>query len=654
MCGIAGYWADAPGRREDRLEAVRRMADTLKHRGPDDSGAWTEDDIGVALGFRRLSIIELTKAGHQPMASADGRFMIVFNGEIYNHNVLRPKLESRGIQFRGRSDTEVLCNAFSVWGIEATLRRCEGMFAIAVWDRTERVLTLARDRLGIKPLYVHWEPGFISFGSEMKALIAGPQFSRALSPESVDAFLRYLYVPAPASIFKATFKLKQGHLLHVRDPSSSLPESTPYWSLNEAYLSRQGDRVQMSEDEAISRLDSVITGAVRSHLEADVSVGAFLSGGIDSSAVVALATKATPTPVRTFSVAFDEREHDESTHAAAIARHLQTEHTSIRLSSDAALAIVPSLGGIYDEPFADPSQIPALLVCRAAREHVAVALSGDGGDELFAGYNRYGYGATVAQSVLGIPTSWRKLASSVLAYPRTSAWDRVYAGVSPFLPPSRRERLVGEKIAKLAKVLRAESSADLFDRLVSMWPPEAALVTGQIDAADRFTAPYAAQSSNLEGLDLIEQMLLADQLGSLADDQLAKVDRASMAVSLEVRVPLLDHRVVEESWSIPMHLKVAGGVPKHILRRLAYRHIPQDLLDRPKMGFSVPISSWLRGPLKPWALELLDQRIPELDELLFREPINDAWKRLQSGDDSRGLGLWAVLMLRQWGLRWLS
>ena len=633
--------------RDARISFADRMADTLRHRGPDDGGSWTDDEPSPALSFRRLSILDLSYSGHQPMVSHDGRVALVFNGEIYNWRLLRAMLEVEGCRFQGHSDSEVLCNALSMWGVERTLEHIEGMFAFGCWNIETRTLSLARDRMGIKPLFVHAAPGFISFGSELKALMSGPQFDRTLDPIAIDDFLRYLYVPAPKSVFTNVRKLLPGHVLHLRAPGPA--SSAAYWSLEQTARSAMRERPTVPEHETLAALGDAMTDVVATHLESDVPLGAFLSGGIDSSLVAAMAQRSMPGRLRTFSVGFDEKEHDESIHAAAVAAHLGTLHTEIRLPSSAALDLVDSLPEFYDEPFADPSQLPTLLLCRAARAHVAVALSGDGGDELFGGYNRYRYGLRAFSRAERTPSWVRQGFAKGLSLLTTDQWDKVYAGASRSLAVASPQRLFGQKVSKLANMLQVESIDAMYDALVTVWPADVRLV----DDIGVHATPALA-GGDIAGITLLEQMMLHDQAGSLADDQLAKVDRASMAVGLEVRVPLLDRRVVEWSWRLDPSLKVRQGVSKYALRRLLYERVPRALIDRPKVGFSVPIGPWLRGPLRKWADQLFATSLPHIDEILDTRAINAAWRRVQLGDDSESLGIWASLMLRAWNRRWLQ
>ena len=627
--------------------AVDGMAATLVHRGPDDAGRWTDAAAGVALGFRRLSILDLSPAGHQPMLSADGRYACVFNGEIYNHRDLRAELEGRGARFRGTSDTEVIVEAAAAYGAPATVGRLWGMFALAIWDRVERRLLLARDRLGKKPLYVArlGEAGWL-FGSELKAFHAMAGFRRELEPRAVAAYLRYGYVPAPLAIFRDTWKLEPGTWSELRFGQPVRTER--YW--NPRSVARAGLAARRDEpaEVLVSELDALLRDAVSRRMISDVPLGAFLSGGIDSSAVVALMQAQSTRPVRTFSVGFHHEEYDEAQAAAAVARHLGTEHTELYVSSDEALAVIPELPEIYDEPFADSSQIPTLLVARLARRHVTVGLSGDGGDEVFAGYERYKYAQTEWANISFVPHALRRPIRAFLRTVPVKAWlDGVFRLAAPALPASVRKRWVTNKLRHRAALLsKVESKDELYWRVLAQWPdPELLFAVG---GAGR--VPLESADLQEEMPDFRERMTLYDLANYLPDDILVKVDRASMAASLELRSPLLDHRVVEWAWTLPFGMKVREDATKWILRQVLYRYVPAALVDRPKTGFGVPLDHWLRGPLREWAEEMLRPR--RLDEAGLRaEPVHDAWRRFLDGTGGQ-FELWAILMLMAWRGKW--
>jgi asparagine synthase (glutamine-hydrolysing) len=577
------------------------------------------------------------------MRSPSGRYTIAFNGEIYNHKAIRAELASRRHQFHGHSDTEVLLAAFEEWGIQASLPRTVGMFAFAVWDANRRVLTLARDRLGKKPLFVASMPGLVLFGSELKALVADADFDRTVDPESVAAFLRYVYVPAPHCIYRSTIKIPPAHYLEIRDADAPLPAAEPYWDVRiaaqEGLAQRPGDSREILES-----LSTLLDDAVRLRLEADVPVGALLSGGIDSSLVVARMQRLSSSTVRTFTVGFDESGWDESTHADAIARHLGTSHTLLRVTGADALAVVPEIPDIFDEPLADPSQVPTVLVSRLARRQVTVALCGDGGDEVFGGYNRYVSGPPSIRRAMALPGPLRRFAGHALGRIPVAAWD----AAAQLIPAGRRPRLAGEKIQKLARLLLARSQAGGYRSLVSAIHYPTELVPTSRDMID-------FEQRVLDGfpkLTLAERMMLADQIGYLPDDLLAKADRASMSASLELRSPLLDHRIVEFGWQIPIEAKIRDGKTKWVLRELLARDVPRELFERPKMGFSVPVRAWLVGPLRPWAEDLISTSSLAETPLLDAASVRSEWQELRAGRGGNGLGMWAILQLVAWWHRW--
>ena len=648
MCGFAGLLSTAGFTRDELAEHADRMIGPIQHRGPDDRGTWLDEQAGIAIGFRRLAILDLSPHGHQPMCSPSGRFVVAFNGEVYNFAGLRRELELHGFSFKGQSDTEVILAAFEQWGICRAVQRFIGMFAIAAWDRQRRELTFVRDRLGKKPLYIYREPGLIAFGSELKALFAGPSFDRSIDRSALASYLRYLYVPSPKTIFQRAIKLRPAHMMTVSDPTVPLPPSCAYWSLERAARNGLADPLAGDERDALDQLDGLLADAVRCRLHADVPLGALLSGGIDSSVVVALMQEASARPVKTYTIGFVEQTHDESRHAARVAGHLGTDHTELRLTPADAQALVPRLATIFDEPFADPSQLPTLLVSQLARQEVTVALCGDGGDELFGGYNRYVYGAQVLERVHRIPRALRQPVGAGLGSVSAPAWQRLHhltaAAVAGVPQPH-----FGERIHKLGHLLNAGSMGQMYRSLLSAWQHPEALVSGASVVAD-------GEDQNERILDgaepahVLDRMMLADQLMYLPDDLLAKVDRVSMAVSLEVRAPLLDHRVVEFSWRLPRSLKVRGVLGKWILRQLLYRRVPRHIIDRPKMGFSVPIDQWLRGPLRAWAEDLLfcDRDGGWLD----REAVRRAWQDLHHGRPRAATGVWAAVMLQAWRMQW--
>ena len=650
MCGLAGIFTARGLSQEALRSAVTRMAAPIAHRGPDDSGAWLDAENGIALGFRRLAIIDLSEQGHQPMLSASGRYVMTFNGEVYNHAELRRELETARHHFRGHSDSEVILAGFERWGIDIAVRRFVGMFAIALWDCELRQLHLIRDRLGIKPLFVFHRPGIVLFGSELKALVAGPGFERALDPAALTAYLRYLYVPAPRTIYRNVFKLLPGHILTVGDVTRTLAASRPYWSVEEVAQRGSTTPFTGTDTEAISQGEQLLLESTRLRMQADVPLGAFLSGGIDSSTIVALMQVSAHQPVKTFTIGFDVGEHNEAPHAARVAKHLGTEHTELMVTADDALNLVPRLPEMFDEPLADPSQLPTFLVSQMARREVTVALSGDGGDEVFGGYNRYTYGERVLRRTLRTPALVRRLVAAGIDRLSPDSWDKVARATSSVLPKTLRHRLPGEKLHKISRLLRADTPADMYRSLLSAWQEPETLVVG----AGRLSGVLDRVMGDGAKLSLVDQMMLVDQVGYLADDLLAKVDRASMAVSLEVRVPILDHRVVEFAWQLPRAMKIRNGQGKWLLRQILYRYVPPALVDRPKVGFSVPIDSWLRGALRPWGDDLLASGQLDRSDVLRPDRVREAWRRFQSGRGGTGLGLWAVLVFRAWEEHWLG
>ena len=620
------------------------MARLVESRGPDDAGEWADPEAGVALGHRRLSIIDLSPHGRQPMVSAGGALVIAYNGEIYNFPELRAELEAAGASFRGESDTEVLLEACAAWGIERAIGRCIGMFAIALWDRASRRLHLVRDRLGIKPLYWARTPRGLLFASQPKCFSAHPDWRPAVDRTSFAEYLRHGYVNAPRCIYREAFQVRPGRILTL-DARSAAQEHC-YWDA--ASLARSGleRREPIDDEEAVDGLDGLLRDAVSRRMVADVPLGAFLSGGIDSSTVVALMQSQSRRPIRTFSIGFNEKHFDEAAHAGAVARHLGTDHTELYVEPEHALALVPTLAERYDEPFGDPSQLPTLLVSELARRHVTVALSGDGGDELFAGYNRHAQARALRRLYATSPGWARKILAGLLTSLRPRTWDRL-AGLAP---ERLRPRLLGDKLHTLAEAVSLDRFEEVYPRLVSHWALDAELVPGEGPGAGR--REPAELDGGLEGE--VERMQLMDLLTYLPGGILAKLDRASMACSLEARTPLLDHRVVEHAWGLPPALKIRSGETKWILRSVLERYLPRALFDRPKMGFAAPIDRWLRGPLRDWAADLLDPRSLGEDGLFNVELVRGRWREHQAGARNWQYSLWIVLMAQAWRLRWLA
>ncbi len=643
MCGITGI-LDTPRATPAVLRAqVQRMAQAIAHRGPDSEGQWVDAEHGVALGHRRLAVVDLSPHGAQPMVSHGDRYVLVFNGEIYNHVELRRQLDP--LPWRGHSDTETLLAAFSRWGVVESLPRLVGMFAFAVWDRQDRTLTLARDRMGEKPLYWGRLPsGTLVFGSELAALRAHPGWDGAIDRDALTLFMRYSAVPAPWSIHRGVHKLEPGAWLRLG--AGRPDEHGHWWRVDDAArrgLAARAEAEAWSDAEATDRLEALLLQAVQGQLLSDVPLGAFLSGGVDSSAVVAMMVRAARDRVRSFAIGFDQPGFDEAGHARAVAAHLGTLHTELRVSSADALAVVPRLARMYDEPFADSSQIPTALVTAMARREVTVALSGDGGDELFAGYNRYLLADRLWHRVGAAPLALRRCAARALRGVDASTWDALARPLQRLRPAARRHAEVGAKLHKLAQRVLPMPTLDAMHRaLASQWMEPAAIVVGGREPSTAFDRP-------LPGLgDGVDRMSLLDQLGYLPDDILVKVDRAAMAVSLETRVPLLDHRVVEFAWRLPLRFKLRDGHTKWLLRQVLYRHVPPRLIERPKQGFAVPLADWLRGPLRDWAEALLDARRLHDDGFLAPAPVRAAWDALRAGDGQWAGPLWNVLMWQAW------
>jgi asparagine synthase (glutamine-hydrolysing) len=621
------------------------MAAAIINRGPDDGGVWSDVEACIALAHRRLSIVDLSPAGHQPMASVSGHYVIVFNGEIYNHLDMRAELEKSGasFQWRGHSDTETLLACIDVWGLEATLKKSIGMFAIALWDMQNRVLTLARDRMGEKPLYFGWqgsgEHRIFLFGSELKALKQHPSFLAPIDRDALCLLLRHNYISAPYSIYQGISKLEPGCLLTVSLEKPE-PKKWKYWDTLE--VARAGTKNQFagSENEAVDALEKLAKDAVRQQMMADVPLGAFLSGGIDSSTVVALMQAQSSRPVKTFTIGFNEEGYNEAQHAKVVAQHLGTEHTELYVTSQQAMDVIPRLPSLYCEPFADSSQIPTFLVSQLARQHVTVSLSGDAGDELFCGYNRYQMTNDLWRKISRVPSPLRVLTAKGITSVAPKKWDRI----ARFIPGASRYAAVGDKLHKGAGVLACPAVDELYLGMVSHLPDPATWVIGGKEPLTRLTGEHAA----LNGLDPVERMMALDAVSYLPDDILVKVDRAAMGVSLESRVPFLDHRVVEFAWSLPLEYKLRDGQTKWPLRQVLYRYVPRELIDRPKMGFGIPLHDWLRGPLREWAEELLGEERLRREGFFHPEPIRQKWTEHLSGQRNWAALLWNVLMFQAW------
>jgi len=623
--------------REGIESRAAAMVRTLVHRGPDDEGIWTDSRAGVALAARRLAILDLSAAGHQPMVSGSGRFVMVFNGEVYNYQALRDEILSHArVPFRGRSDTEVVLSAIENWGIEGALERCDGMFALALWDRERRELTLARDRFGEKPLYYGWAGDALLFASELKALRAYGAAPWPIDRDALALYLQYSAVPAPYSIYRGVKKLPPASFLTFGRTAERWPEPRPYWSLRDAALAGVRQPFGGSAAEAMDSLEQLLRGSVHRRMVSDVPLGAFLSGGIDSSTVVALMRQVATASVKTFTIGIHDAELDEAAPARAVAQHLQTDHTELYVTPQEACAVIPLLPAIYDEPFADASQIPTYLVARLARQQVTVALSGDGGDELFGGYNRHVWAGRLWKRVGWMPSAWRRAIGSLLGRVPAAHWQSLVSGMAS-VSEGMRHRSAGQKVHKLGYALSASDFSDFYRKLATHW--HGPVVHGAL--------PLPLQEPP-ELPDLAEQMMYLDSVTYLPDDILVKLDRATMAVSLEARAPFLDHRVVEFAWRLPLHMKVRGHVGKRILRELLHRYVPPALVDRPKAGFGIPLGDWLRGPLRTWAEALLDERRLRHDGFFDPAAVTEKWSQLLAGKGTWEYHVWDVLMFQAW------
>ena len=618
------------------------MGGAMSHRGPDAEGIWIDAPRGLALTHRRLSILDLTEAGAQPMHSHCGRYVIIYNGECYNFSELRDQLIAAGCKFRGGSDTEVIVESCARYGMRKTLEHLNGMFAIAVYDKQTGELTLARDRVGIKPLFYGWFGGTFWFGSELKALRALKEFKHELNLDSIGQFLKYGYIPAPHSVFKGIYKLPAAHMLTMKSASEKA-SSECYWPLVRDFGRSGAHAFKGTYEEAQEQLDQMLRKSVRNQMIADVPLGAFLSGGIDSSTVVAMMQAQSSRPVKTFTIGFEEAGFNEAEYAREVARHLKTDHTDLVLTAGEAQAVVPMLGQMFDEPFADASQIPTFAVSRLARKHVTVSLSGDGGDELFAGYKHYTVSAGRLNRLNRIPSMARKLAAGGARVFSERGWDRIFSVI-----PKGDGALSGFKIHKYASLLGQDNAMSQYDLINSRWFAPETIVRG-LSSEIR----YGIIPASADGLDLIEFMAVADLNQYLPEDILVKLDRTSMAVSLESRVPILDHEVVAFALSLPLSYKRSNGTGKIVLRRVLEKYVPREMIDRPKKGFSVPVAAWIRGPLRDWAEDLLQKGRTQHSDILDQEVVGEKWREHLSGRRDNSELLWPVLMFESWAQAWL-
>jgi asparagine synthase (glutamine-hydrolysing) len=619
------------------------MAGALAHRGPDAGGVWTDPRSGVALGHRRLAILDLSEEGAQPMRSRCGRYVISFNGEIYNYRALRDELAGAGHKFRGGSDTEVMLAAIAEWGLDYALDRFNGMFAFALWDAHARRLHLARDRAGEKPLYYGYAGRSLVFGSELKALRAHPDFRAGIDRGALALYVRHGYIPAPHTIYQGIRKLEAGSVL-TAGASGEIAAARPYWSLESAVTRGLKNPLSGSTEEAQDEVEALLRDSVKMRMEADVPLGAFLSGGVDSSIVAGMMQAQSSKPVRTFTIGFNKSSYNEAEQASAVARHLGTEHTELYVTPAEAMSVIPRLGAIYDEPFADASQIPTVLVSELARRHVTVSLSGDGGDELFGGYTRYMWTGGIWRRTGWAPQYFKTLGAAALTAVSVERWDAGFRILGRALPPRMRQRNPGEKIHKLAGALRAGTPEAMYLGLLSQWSDPASLVRGATEPATALSDP----ARRFGPLGIVPLMMAADTAAYLPDDLLVKVDRASMSVGLEARAPLLDHRLIELAWRVPLSMKIRNGRGKWLLRNILNRYVPKGLTERPKMGFDVPIHDWLRGPMRSWSEDLLSESRLRREGFFDAGPIRRRWSEHAGGARNWQDSLWSILMFEAW------
>lgn len=648
MCGFAGFLGfDNLLSENQTAHILKCMANTLIKRGPDSDGYWIDMETSIAISHRRLAIVDLSVAGHQPMSSNTGRYVIAFNGEIYNHLDLRMALSRQNAFWRGHSDTETLLAGFETWGIEATISKTIGMFAIAVWDRLEKTLTLIRDRIGEKPLYYGWQGSgqraVLLFGSELKSFRRHPSFEAEIDRESLALYMRHNCIPEPHSIYKGIFKLEPG-AMRTFSLAHQEGKLRRYWSAVDMAENGVNHPFSGSPQEATEILEKLLIDAIGKQMIADVPLGAFLSGGIDSTTVVALMQSQSLNPIKTFSIGFNEEKYNEAAYAKAIAKHLGTDHTEMYVTPEQAMAVIPKIPSLWDEPFSDSSQIPTFLVASMAKEKVTVTLSGDASDELFCGYNRYMMTARYWRFISKLPFNIRKIFAHSICATSPQVWNKIIDPLKPILPKSIHAVNVGDKLHKGANVLCCHSIEALYLKLITHWENVGDLIQGVVPDLDN----KKLNMSTLTVLSDIEKMMLIDLMTYLTDDILVKVDRAAMGVSLETRVPFLDHRVTEFAWSLPFDYKYRDGQTKWPLRQILYKHVPKKLIERPKMGFGIPIDSWLRGPLRAWAEELLDEARLKNEGFINPEPIRKKWNEHVSGNFNWQHHLWDVLMFQSW------
>jgi len=635
MCGIAGYLGEV----KHPIDCLTKMADAISHRGPDNMGVWSDHNPSIGFAHSRLSILDLSSAGNQPMHSSSGNYVIIFNGEIYNHKSIRSELESINRRnWLGHSDTETLLAAIEEWGLKKTLAKAKGMFAIALWDKSSNKLSLACDRIGEKPLYYGWVNNQFVFSSELKSIKVFPEFNNSIDRNSLALFLRFNSIPAPYSIYKDIYKLEPGQIIEMNSQTGKL-EKYKFWSLEEVYKNGFKNKFLGSSVQAINQLENILSEAVSSQMQSDVPLGAFLSGGIDSSTIVALMQSCSNSQVNTFTIGFNSKEFDESKHAEMVANHLGTNHFNKFVTEKDALDVIPNLPDIYDEPFADSSQIPTYLVSKFAKEKVTVALSGDAGDELFGGYNRYIFSQKIFKNISKTPNSIKKLMSKIMFSLSEENWNLILGRLM-----RNHYSNIGHKIHKTANIVSSKSIRDLHFKLISQIQNP----SDWLKDSNEYKSVFNDNEDRFKEQDSVEIMMAYDLISYLPTDILTKVDRAAMSVSLETRVPFLDPDVIQFSASLPMEFKIRNGVTKWLLREVLYKHVPKDLIERPKMGFAVPLAEWLRGPLKDWAESLLDEKRLHQEGFFNVEFVRDKWSEHISGRRNWSHQLWNVLMFQAW------
>jgi len=649
MCGIAGQIVKNYRSSDFNLiSSTTDMINKLNHRGPDDMNVWQDESLGICFGHKRLSIIDLSSKGRQPMCSADGRYVITFNGEIYNYLELKRELEnsnqnilSKPIQWKGYSDTEVMLEAISRWGVYGATKRFTGMFSFALWDRSEKRLYLVRDRIGEKPLYYGWVDGVLLFGSELKALCAHPKWKGEIDRDSLALFMKFNYIPAPYTIYKQIRKLEPGCITHVSlmDKHEEF-NCKRYWSIDNTV---NQSRLNIDEVTAVNKIESALSKSIERQMIADVPLGAFLSGGIDSSLIVALMQNLSTKPIQTFTVGFHDDSYNEANYAANVARHLGTEHKEFYVTAQDAIDVIPMLPNMYDEPFADSSQIPTYLISKLTRDHVTVSLSGDGADEFFGGYNRYLWGKNIWDRIKIFPLPLRKLIADLIKSPSPQTWDNLFSVLGRFLPNKYLHQSMGNKLHKLSKIVGATSANNVFFELISLWCNDDFVI-----GSKRISSKETDLLKKYNNLDFTEFMMCVDMQSYLPDDILTKVDRATMSVGLESRAPYLDHELIELAWSLPLDMKIKNGKSKWLLRKILHKYIPKEMIERPKMGFGVPMDSWLRGPLRDWAEDLLSESKLKSDGYLKTSLVREKWDDHISGKRNWQYHLWGVLMFQAW------